>query len=156
MCGLLIFAIVQLRKQPHSWQMWRLLFFSIMLLFGASTHSIVKYRPMHTMPYLGYQTWVNVVGIIGIVGVLSDTLVKRMNAKYGFFSLCVVWAYLFYIGFSVRHALGVYSGTILLSEYPDPGQNLYELLSGPMPFNDTGIFSKLWNEFQGVMGWHDG
>ena len=127
--GLSIISFYRIKEKRDSWQMWGLLFFTIMLLFGAATHSIVKYRPMHSMPFLGYQVWVNVIGVIGIVGILSDLLVARVPEKYKLFVLGLVWSYFIYVGLAVRQALGVYLATMNMGRYPDPGQRLYELFN---------------------------
>ncbi len=109
----------RLFENTSSWQLWVVLICVAMVLVGASTHSLVKFRPMHSMPYLGYQVWVNVLGVVGLCAVLADWLSRKFNRSS---PLVVggVWAYFIWVGYSVRTAQGVYVTNMAMGAYPDP------------------------------------
>lgn len=123
---LLILGVYSWRKlfvHTSSWRLWIVLICVAMVLVGASTHSLVKFRPMHSMPYLGYQVWVNVLGVVGLCAVLVDWL-SRKYAEASLFVVGGVWCYFIWVGYSVRTAQGVYVKNMAMGAYPDPILNL--------------------------------
>ncbi|MBG52054.1 MAG: hypothetical protein CML99_06490 [Rhodobiaceae bacterium] len=125
---LAVYAWLKAWEGRTDWRIWVMLFCVAMVLFGASTHSLVKYRPMHSMPYLGYQVWVNVIGTVGLVALAVDWLVGlRKKAALAF--VAIAWTYLIWVGFSVRSALGIYVATMQMGTYPNPIRNLVALIA---------------------------
>lgn len=124
--ALLMLGVSSWRKlfeHTSSWRLWIVLICVAMVLVGASTHSLVKFRPMHSMPYLGYQVWVNVIGVVGLCAVLVDWLSNR-SARASLFVVAGVWSYFIWVGYSVRTAQGVYVTNMAMGTYPDPILNL--------------------------------
>lgn len=116
--GLGAWSAFRLYRGATGWQHWMLLICVVMLLFGAATHSLVKYRPMHSMPYLGYQVWVNVLGAIGIICVAIDALIARIKPARQQLVLVLCWSALVYTGFSVRAKLKLEAATMMMGDYP--------------------------------------
>lgn len=118
--GLGAWSAFRLYRGATGWHHWILLICVVMLLFGAATHSLVKYRPMHSMPYLGYQVWVNVLGAIGIICVAIDALIARIKPARQQLVLVFCWSALVYTGFSVRAKLQLEAATMTMGDYPSP------------------------------------
>ncbi|MEM1399819.1 MAG: hypothetical protein AAGF58_08055, partial [Pseudomonadota bacterium] len=116
--GLGAWALRRLSQGKRDWQSWMILICVAMLLFGAATHNMVKYRPMHSMPYLGYQVWVNVLGAIGLMGLAIDALVKWVEPRRQWLTLFFCWSGLVFTGFSVRSKLTVEAATMTMGNYP--------------------------------------
>lgn len=112
--------IFRLYRGKNDWQSWFAIVCLAMLLFGAATHNMVKYRPMHSMPYLGYQVWVNVLGAIGLMCLAIDMLVKWVEPQRRRLTLLLCWSGLVFIGFSVRAKLKFEAATMVLGDYPSP------------------------------------
>ncbi len=112
--------VFRLAQGKNDWQSWLALICIAMLLFGAATHNMVKYRPMHSMPYLGYQVWVNVLGAIGLMCLAIDMLVKWVEPKRQRMTLLLCWSGLVFIGFSVRAKLKFEAATMVMGDYPSP------------------------------------
>lgn len=127
-----IWAYVQLWKGRSEWWLWVTVIAVVMLLMGASTHSLVKFRPMHSMPYLGYQVWVNVLGAIALVGVFVESAVRRLTFWMPFMTVTICWTALVWIGLSVRTSLGVYADNMWMGTYPDPAGKLAAALAAIM------------------------
>ena len=96
------------------------------MLFGAATHAIVKYRPMQSMPLLGYHS---VLGILGTCGLFSlFTLWCISKTKRVKLVLSISWGYLVYLGFTVPSALATYASYLGMGNYPEPLKRIYGLL----------------------------
>lgn len=123
-----VWAYLRLWSGRQDWWLWIIVVGAVMLLIGASTHSVVKFRPMHSMPYLGYQVWVNVLGAIALVAVLVHQIADRFRLWSPTLTVVIAWTALVWTGFAVRTSLGVYADNMFMGTYPDPAGKLTMLL----------------------------
>src|SRR5207248_3312496 len=103
------------------------LFLSMTLLSGA-THMLVKYRPMHSAPFLGYHSY---FGIVGITLLLAYALMW-MHANFQ--KRWLVWAFLLlfwtdlgYCALARPSFLSQMAVECGFAPYPDAWKNFKEL-----------------------------
>ena len=115
--------------QVIGWRQWLAFFCLVMLLFGSSAYSIIKYRPMHSMPFLAYQAWVNFLGVVGLFALAADWLSRRAWKLKPVYSIAAFWTYIVYTGLAVRTALGMQAINLNMGNYPDPIGRLWSLIA---------------------------
>jgi hypothetical protein len=93
-------------------------------LIGSPMHLIIKWRPMHAAPLLGYQVYLSVIGwtllLCYVVSRKCDTLGDKRSLAMA--SLLVL--NFFYCAYARPALLSHMSREVFLGAYPDPRKNL--------------------------------
>lgn len=76
-----------------------LFIFMMMVLFGAAAHFLVKFRPMHIVPWLPYQGFIGQIGIVLLIGYLLSLLHRSAYSQKMVWSITLsVWSAIFLSG----------------------------------------------------------
>lgn len=110
--------------------------FMIMVGVGGPTHDFVKYRPMNSMPLLGYHAMVGALGMALLIAfglMVAQTRVRR-SAVFALMMVCA-WGTIIYAALARPAFFNQAAAQVGLGEniYPDPWLSLTTLLgvSGP-------------------------
>jgi hypothetical protein len=103
--------------------------FMTMTMVGSPTHAMVKMRPMHCTPVLGYQCYLSIAGFSMLICYVMFHLHRTMrNRPVCFLLLGLFTANLFYCALTRPALLSHMACLSGLGTYPDPVQNLKSLL----------------------------
>jgi hypothetical protein len=101
-----------------------------MVLLSGATHMIVKYRPMHSLPYIGYHSYFGVVGmslLIGLVAMWLKDHVQRPALAWS--PIGLIWVNLAYCAVERPAQLSNMSQSLGNGPYPsDAKKALKEFL----------------------------
>lgn len=102
----------------------------LMMLTGGPTHALVKARPMHAMPLLGYHVMVGVIGASYFIGYLLLRLVETRGRLVAAATVAAVWLVVAYGALSRPAMLIHEAAQIGFGErlYPDPRETLLKML----------------------------
>jgi hypothetical protein len=124
-----VFRVLLQRGQTH-----HLVLFVLMTctLVGSPTHLIIKWRPMHAAPLLGYQVYLSVIGwtllLCYLVGRKWVALEGRRVTLVALLAL-----YFCYCAYARPALLSVMSQEVFLGSYPDPRENLRRIFRSCPP-----------------------
>ncbi len=107
--------------------------FMMMIITGAPMHAIVKWRPMHALPYMGYHFYFGVIGVMLLMAYCCHWLyANRSKHRWAWGLICLIWVDVLlcaflkppYLSFAVKYlGVGAYA--------PRPLKVLLKLLSAP-------------------------
>jgi hypothetical protein len=107
--------------------------FMVMMAVGGPTHMLVKFRPMKSMPLLGYHVMVGVLGAALVISYLLMMARRNMrNTKLSYLVVGIVWGIVFLAALTRPVYLGEMSRLVGVNTgggYPNPWQTLLELIS---------------------------
>jgi len=102
--------------------------FLLMTLMPGATHMLVKYRPMHSAPFLGYHSY---FGIVGVTLLISYAMMWiHTNGRHRWLAWAVivgVWVNVGYCALSRPSMLSHMAVESGFAPYPDAWKNLKEL-----------------------------
>ncbi|MBX7066608.1 MAG: hypothetical protein K1X28_05205 [Parachlamydiales bacterium] len=76
-----------------------LFIFMMMVLFGAAAHFLVKFRPMHIVPWLPYQGFIAQIGLMFLIGYLLHLLHNSAKSQKLIWSITFcIWASIIFCG----------------------------------------------------------
>jgi hypothetical protein len=124
-----LIAVMVVRRSLHEPTAERvtLAAFIIMTGIGGPTHDFIKYRPMNSMPVLGYHVLVGVLGMSLLISFGLDRAVARVHSRAAAAALvAAVWGVLFYGALARPTFLSHEAAQVGLGEgiYPDPMRTL--------------------------------
>ena len=130
-CFALYKSVTRVWRQPTAWNL-ALLVFLLMILLPGSTHSMIKYRPMNSMPAMTYHVTVGVIGAGLLISWLVVSAQRRWSPRMAGVLVVAVWATLFYGALArpvylAHMAAQAGLGNLL---YPNPMKALVEKLGG--------------------------
>jgi len=105
-------------------------------LIGSPTHLIIKWRPMHAAPLLGYQVYLSVMCWTLLVCYWGASIISRLGGKRGLAVASVILLNFGYCAYARPALLSHMSREVFLGTYPDPRVNLRQLFmlkSGEVP-----------------------
>jgi CDP-diglyceride synthetase len=106
-----------------------ILIFMTMILFSGQTHVFVKWRPMHSLPYLAYHFYLGVVGLMLLVSYLSKMVYDKMQNRYlAWIILIFVWLDIIFCAFARPPFLSFSASYLGMGHYPDPWMTLKSYL----------------------------
>jgi hypothetical protein len=74
--------------------------FMMMVLFGAPAHLLVKFRAMHVMPWLPYQSFMGQIGLVLLMGYALHMLHRSAKSKVVIWAVTgAIWASIVFSGF---------------------------------------------------------
>jgi hypothetical protein len=115
--------------------------FMTLTLVGSPTHALVKMRPMHSTPLLGYQIYLSIIGFTCLICFGIYHLYTTMRNRRLFYLLLTLFLLnLFYCALvrpSFLSHMSVLSG---LGPYPDPLKNLSTNLQ-PQPIEELPVIT---------------
>jgi hypothetical protein len=95
-----------LREKPEPRSLVFLLLI-VLVLTGSPTHAAVKMRPMHCLPFLGYQVWMSVLGLFALVSFWLTTLEDRLRPRIFWVIVGLVWLDVLVCAVTRPHAIDV-------------------------------------------------
>jgi hypothetical protein len=107
--------------------------FMIMIGVGGPTHTLVKFRPMNSVPLLGYHVIVGVLGLSLLIAYLLMMLQKMANKRWiAISTIAGTWTLIFYSALTrpaFLNDLLTYAGLRSQGNYPDPMAHIINFLS---------------------------
>ncbi|MBL4844254.1 MAG: hypothetical protein JKY65_01900 [Planctomycetes bacterium] len=105
----------------------------ILVLVGSPTHALVKMRPMHTVPFLGYQVWLSVLGLFALVGLVVRRLEQAgISRGWARILVALIWLDVVSCAFTRPPVLSEMAKSMGVGwSYPDPWERLCELSDLP-------------------------
>jgi hypothetical protein len=105
-----------------------LFLFLSMVMVSGPTHMLVKYRPMHSTPFLGYHSFFGVVGLSLLLAALADACRRHSRRpRVAWVVIAVLWANVVYCGLARPSLLSHMATQCGFPPYPDPLANLRAL-----------------------------
>jgi hypothetical protein len=102
--------------------------FLLMTLMPGATHMLVKYRPMHSAPFLGYHSYFGIVGFTLLISYAMMWIHTNVQRHWLAWVLIVtVWVNLGYCALSRPSMLSHMAVESGFPPYPDAWRNLEEL-----------------------------
>ncbi len=101
------------------------------LLIGSPTHLIIKWRPMHAAPFLGYQVYLSVMGLTLLIAYMATTATetyKKWRRPWGMVVPALVALDLLYCAYARPSIMATMSSQTFLGRYSDPRVNFPEWL----------------------------
>lgn len=123
-------ASMRMWRRPSAWTL-SLIVFLLMLLVPGSTHSIVKFRPMNSMPVMTYHVTLGIAGAGLVIAWLTTTAWQTWRFRPAAVALVVaVWLTIFYGTLARPMYLTYMAAQSGLGEfmYPNPMKALYDRL----------------------------
>jgi hypothetical protein len=93
-------------------------------LIGSPTHLIIKWRPMHAAPFLGYQCYLSIVGFTLLLCYCISQKAKELGPPRGYALILLFAVNLVYCAYARPSLLSHMSQESFLGAYPDPRINL--------------------------------
>lgn len=93
-------------------------------LVGSPTHLIIKWRPMHAAPLLGYQVYLAVIGWTLLLCYVVARKSTALGGKWGAALALLLVLNFCYCAYARPALLSVMSREVFLGPYPDPRKNL--------------------------------
>jgi len=104
------------------------------VLMGSPTHLIIKWRPMHSAPFLGYQTYLAIMGFTLLLCYLPLWVSRRWGRRQSAILAVVLSINFIYCAYARPALLSVMSQQSFLGAYPDPRVNMKKWLNeSPLP-----------------------
>lgn len=133
-CGLCLWKAVRRAFAAPSIHNVACALFLLMVLVAGPTHILVKWRPMHAVPTLGYHAYLGVVGMAlllsyGVHYALQNF--RRRWLAYGLTATC--WLMLGYGALARPAMLSSMNAVVGFTPYPDAMQNFRQALSNIAP-----------------------
>ncbi len=113
-------------------------------LIGSPTHLMIKWRPMHAAPLLGYQVYLSVIGWTLLLCYVVTRSCETLGGKRGLAMASLLVLNFCYCAYARPALLSVMSQEVFLGAYPDPRKNLNlshflgRLLNHPAPVPGAG------------------
>ena len=130
LCGFIVLygrILGLLRNSPNSYVVAAFLFLTATLV-GSPTHLLIKWRPMHAAPFLGYQVYLAVIGWTLFGALLAKYVAEKWTRRWAATILLVLWLNVFYCALSRPSLMSHMSTESGLGPYPSPWRGLRELL----------------------------
>ena len=93
-------------------------------LIGSPTHLIIKWRPMHAAPLLGYQVYLSVIGWTLLLCYVVGRKCDALEDKRGLAMASLLVLNFVYCAYARPALLSHMSREVFLGTYPDPRKNL--------------------------------
>ncbi|WOH48871.1 hypothetical protein [Bradyrhizobium sp. sBnM-33] len=93
-------------------------------LIGSPTHLIIKWRPMHAAPLLGYQCFMSIIGFTLLLCYLIHLKMRRVQGWRSVGLALALIANFGYCAYARPSLLSHMSHEVFLGAYPDPRINL--------------------------------
>ncbi len=93
-------------------------------LIGSPTHLIIKWRPMHAAPLLGYQVYLSVIAWTLLLCYIVTRLCNLLGGKRGLALASLLVLNFCYCAYARPALLAHMSREVFLGTYPDPRENL--------------------------------
>ena len=93
-------------------------------LIGSPTHLIIKWRPMHAAPFLGYQCYLSVIGWTLLLCYVVTRWCQRLGGKRSWALGALLVMIFSYCAYARPALLSHMSQESFLGVYPDPRHNL--------------------------------
>lgn len=111
-----------------------ILLFLLMTLLPGTTHMLVKYRPMHSAPFLSYHSYFGIVGVTLLVSYLTMWVHNHVQRRWLAWAIVgLVWVNLGYCAVARPSMLSHMAVECGFTPYPDAWVNLKETLRGLRP-----------------------
>jgi hypothetical protein len=120
--------------------------FLIMVAVGGPTHDFIKFRPMKSMPLLGYHAMVGNLGMALLVAYLMMAARRALRNTFVFTLIAVaVWGTTIYAALSRPAMMKQMAAQVGLGEnlYPDPSATLSKLLGTKPPALAPTVYYRL-------------
>jgi hypothetical protein len=96
-------------------------------LIGSPTHLIIKWRPAHAAPLVGYQVYLSVISWTLLVCYVGSRILNAVEGKLGLAIALVLMLNFGYCAYARPALLSHMSQEVFLGAYPDPRKNLPRL-----------------------------
>jgi hypothetical protein len=93
-------------------------------LIGSPTHLMIKWRPMHAAPLLGYQVYLSVIGWTLLLCYVVSRGCSALGGKRGLALASLLVLNFCYCAYARPALLSHMSREVFLGTYPDPRKNL--------------------------------
>lgn len=123
-------VLVRLWREPNSHYLTLIILMTATLI-GSPTHLIIKWRPMHAAPFLGYQVYLSVVGFTLLLCYCVARYAQTRGGIRGYGLAALLAANFAYCAYARPALLSHMSQESFLGIYPDPRVNLRSIKSGP-------------------------
>lgn len=129
--GALYQGVLRAWRRPSAWNL-ALIVFLLMLLLPGSTHTMIKFRPMNSMPVMTYHVTVGIIGASLLISWLLVSAQRRWSPRVATVLVVAVWATILYGALArpvylAHMAAQAGLGNLL---YPNPMKALVEKLGG--------------------------
>jgi len=111
-------------RKRHNLQTLVLLSLLLAIPFGSATHTVTKFRPFNSVPFLGYHVWFGVLCSTILFGLLLSRwlLSLSLRAKRRTFAACIL--YTLFVAAVRPIYLNQMVEQLKMGRYPQPIQNL--------------------------------
>lgn len=133
-CGMLFYKTVRRAFAAPSVHNVACALFLLMVLVAGPTHILVKWRPMHAVPTLGYHAYFGVVGMALLISYGIHYAMQNFRRRwlaYGLTAVC--WLLLGYGALARPAMLSNMNAVVGFTPYPDAMQNFRRGLSKIAP-----------------------
>jgi hypothetical protein len=96
-------------------------------LIGSPTHLVIKWRPMHAAPFLGYQCYLSIIGWTYLLCYVVEHQSRLWRASRGFALRLLLVLNFLYCAYARPALLSHMSKESFLGTYPDPRDRLHLL-----------------------------
>lgn len=130
LCLAIYRASARMWVRPSAWTL-ALILFLLMILAPGSTHTLIKFRPMNSMPVMTYHITVGVIGAAGAIAwLLTSAWRDWRSRKLAAALVLMVWGVIFYGALERPTYLSHMAAQAGLGEnlYPNPMRKLVEKL----------------------------
>jgi hypothetical protein len=93
-------------------------------LIGSPTHLMIKWRPMHAAPLLGYQVYLSVIGWTFLMCYVVTQICDAFGGKWSVAIASLLMLNFCYCAYARPALLAHMSREVFLGAYPDPRENL--------------------------------
>lgn len=98
-------------------------------LIGSPTHMMIKWRPMHAAPFLGYQCYLSIAGFTLLLCYLVVERYNEWSVSRGVLLVTALVLDFSYCAYARPALLSYMSQEVFMAPYPDPKENLRRLLN---------------------------
>jgi hypothetical protein len=103
--------------------------FLLMTLMSGATHMLVKYRPMHSAPFLGYHSYFGIVGFSLLLSLCAWRVHANFQRRWLAWTIIVlIWTNLGYCALARPSLLSHMAVQCGFGSYPDAWKNLKSML----------------------------
>ena len=96
-------------------------------LVGSPTHLVIKWRPMHAAPFLGYQCYMSIMGFTLLLCYIVNRQKEKWGGRGGSVLVAIFVLNLIYCAYARPSLLSHMSQESFLGTYPDPRTNVQRL-----------------------------
>lgn len=134
--SLAIFLVMYWRVVRNIWRKPNAHYLTLLILMtatliGSPTHLIIKWRPMHAAPFLGYQVYLSIIGFTLLLCYCVDHYAKMREGPRRFGLAALLAINFAYCAYARPSLLNHMSQESFLGVYPDPRENLRAIIRGP-------------------------